>query len=79
MAGRRITVHAAKTHLSRLIHAACNGEEIVISRRDVPVVRLVPVRQRPKQRKFGAMKGRARVTGAFFEPIEAVELTAWER
>ena len=77
MSGKRVTVHVAKTHLSRLIQEACNGEDIVIARRDVPVVRLVPVRQKAKGRKFGAMKGRAKATAAFFEPLSAAELAAW--
>jgi prevent-host-death family protein len=78
MTKKRVTVHVAKTQLSRLIQEACNGDEIVISRRDVPVVRLVPVRRKPKGRKFGAMKGRAKMTAAFFTPLEPEELAAWE-
>jgi prevent-host-death family protein len=78
MTRKRVNVHAAKTQLSRLIEDACNGEEVVICRRNVPVVRLVSVRQKPKRRKFGAMKGRAKVTAAFFEPLAAEELAAWE-
>jgi prevent-host-death family protein len=77
MSGKRVTVHAAKTQLSRLIREACGGKEIVISRRDVPVVRLVPVRVKPKRRKFGAMKGQAKVTAAFFEALDAKELARW--
>ena len=79
MSSKRVTIHAAKTQLSRLIQDACNGEDVVIARRDVPVVRLVPIRQKPKRRKFGAMKGRARVSEAFFEPLPADELAHWER
>jgi prevent-host-death family protein len=78
MPGKRVTVHAAKTQLSRLIQAAENGEDVVIARRDVPVVRLVAIRRRPKRRKFGAMKGRARVGSAFFEPFPDSELARWE-
>lgn len=78
MTRKRVTVHAAKTHLSRLIQDACNGDEIIISRRDVSVVRLVPLRRTPKGRKFGATKGRAKVTAAFFAPLEPEELAAWE-
>jgi prevent-host-death family protein len=72
-----ITVHAAKTGLSRLIARACAGEEIVIARRNVPVVRLVPVNFIPQKRKFGSMKGRARVTKAFFDPLPTTELDEW--
>ena len=34
------TIHQAKTHLSRLIRKALDGEEVIISNRDKPVVRL---------------------------------------
>jgi prevent-host-death family protein len=37
----QVTVHEAKTHLSRLIRRAQAGEEVVIARGDTPVVRLV--------------------------------------
>jgi prevent-host-death family protein len=72
-----ITVHAAKTGLSRLIERACAGEEIIIARRNVPVVRLVPVNCEPQKRKFGSMKGRAKVTKAFFDPLPTNELEIW--
>jgi antitoxin (DNA-binding transcriptional repressor) of toxin-antitoxin stability system len=51
---------------------------VVISRGDVPVVRLVPVARDAPARKFGTMKGRARVTSAFFEPLPEDELAGWE-
>ena len=75
----RTTVHAAKTDLSRLIKRACAGEEVVIARGDTPVVRLVPVAQPVRKRMFGALKGKASTTAAFFEPLPASELDAWER
>ena len=71
------TIHAAKTHLSRLIEKACAGEDIVIARGKQPLVRLVPLVQPPHGRVFGAMRGRATVTDAFFEPLPAEELDAW--
>ena len=72
-----ITVHRAKTTLSRLIECALAGEEIIIARGLVPAVRLVPVAVRAPRRKFGAMRGRARVTAVFFEPLPADELERW--
>ena len=38
-----VTVHYAKTHLSKLIAAAERGEEVVIARGDKPAVRLTPL------------------------------------
>ena len=75
---RRITVHEAKSQLSKLIERACAGEDVVISRGDTPVVRLVPVNAPRPLRKFGAMKGRAKTTKAFFDPLPDEELEAWE-
>ncbi len=71
------TIHAAKTHLSRLIERANRGEEIVIARGSRPVARLVPIDSEDRGRRFGAMRGRAGVTPAFFEPLPAAELDAW--
>ena len=49
-----ITIHKAKTQLSRLIEKACKGEEIVIARGKKPVVRLVAVTQTQVTRKPGS-------------------------
>jgi prevent-host-death family protein len=70
------TVHAAKTQLSRLIERAERGEEVIIARGSEAVVKLVPVGEQVG-RRFGAMRGRARVTPAFFEPLPVDELNAW--
>lgn len=56
----QVTIHEAKTHLSRLIAAVERGEEVVISRRDKPVVELRQVEPSPKQKRsagFGGLKG----------------------
>jgi prevent-host-death family protein len=72
-----ITVHRAKTTLSKLIERACAGEDIVIARGSTPAVRLTPVAKRG--RKFGAMRGRVKVDPTFFEPLPEEELSAWEK
>jgi prevent-host-death family protein len=38
-----VNVHHAKTHLSKLIEQAENGEEVIIARNGKPAVKLVPV------------------------------------
>ena len=42
----QVSVHEAKTHLSRLLHDVELGEEVVIARNGQPVAKLVPVRRR---------------------------------
>ena len=71
------SIHAAKTNLSRLVERACAGEEVVIARGKTPVARLLPIKAAPAGRRFGAMRGRARVTRVFFEPLRPSELKMW--
>jgi prevent-host-death family protein len=78
MRSMKVTIHAAKTTLSKLIERAHSGEEIVIARGDVPVARLVPIVDRPPKREPGTLRGLVKVTGAFFEPLPRKELEAWE-
>jgi prevent-host-death family protein len=72
------TVHDAKTNLSKLIERAELGEEIIIARRDVPAVKLVPVAGGKAKRRFGAYRGQATLTDEFFEPLPEEELAAFE-
>ncbi len=49
----QVSIHEAKTQLSRLIAAVERGEEVVIARRDKPVARLVPIATERPKRKLG--------------------------
>ena len=71
------SIHAAKTQLSRLVARARRGEAVIIARGTKPVAKLVALDETPARRKFGAMRGRARVTAAFFDPLPARERDAW--
>jgi prevent-host-death family protein len=73
-----VTIHAAKTNLSKLLARVEAGEEIVIARGKTPIARLSPVRPPPAQRRFGAMKGIVAVGPEFFEPMTESELEEWE-
>ena len=71
------TIHEAKTQLSQLIARVGRGETIVIARGSRPVAKLVAVDDAKPKRHFGAMRGRARVTRAFFDALPTDELAAW--
>jgi len=75
-----VTIHQAKTQLSKLIAQAEAGEEIVIARGSKPVVTLTPVAEpAPKAPRVpGRLKGQFELTDAFFEPLPEEELAAWE-
>lgn len=73
-----MNVHTAKSQLSKLIEAALRGEEVVIARGNVPVVRLEPVKKK-NDFKFGILKDV--LTGEmpdFLEPMDEEELRLWE-
>lgn len=64
---RQVNIHAAKTHLSRLVDEAAAGEEIVIARNGKPAARLVKLEERPKRRPgYGALRG------------EVINMPTWE-
>lgn len=75
---KTVTIHDAKTNLSKLIQEACEGEEIIISRGDEAVVRLVALTDAKRHRKPGSLKGKFQVGKKFFEPLPEDELKAWE-
>ena len=65
-----VNIHEAKTHLSRLIQEALDGEEIVIARGNEPVVRLVLVESARPQRSLGWAKGQVTMAADFDQPLE---------
>lgn len=66
-----VNLHAAKTHLSRLVDRAAAGEEVVIAKAGTPVVRLVPVRAVRGRTGFGALRGKIRIAKEFDAPLPA--------
>jgi prevent-host-death family protein len=66
---RIVNLHAAKTHLSRLVDEAANGEEIVIAKAGRPIVRLVPAVAKSRRRGFGADRGKISIRRSFDAPL----------
>lgn len=74
MATRQINVHAAKTHLSRLLEEVEAGEEIVLARAGRPVARLVPFHPHRQTRVPGLWRGSVRLAADFDStPAELIE------
>jgi prevent-host-death family protein len=72
-----VSVHEAKTHLSRLLRRVALGEEIVISRGGEPIARLVPATQR-KTRTLGIDRGRFEIPADFDAPLNDEILREFE-
>ncbi len=62
-----VGMHEAKTTLSRLVDAARSGEEVVITRRGEPVVKLEPVNTGPRESMYGSLKGQIKMADDFDE------------
>ncbi len=74
-----VTIHEAKTQLSKLIARAEAGEEIVIARGKQPVVRLAPVEGKKARREPGLLKHLPPIPDSFFfDPLPEEELELWE-
>jgi prevent-host-death family protein len=73
-----VTIHTAKTQLSKLVRRVERGEEVVIARGRTPVARLVPYQAEPPERGFGSMKGKVWLDESFWEPLPEEELKLWE-
>lgn len=67
----KMNVHEAKTHLSKLIEKAKNGEEVVIAKNGVPEARLVPYEQKQKE-WFGMDAGKGWIADDFDELPEDI-------
>jgi len=72
----QVTIHEAKTQLSRLIAAVERGEEVVIARRDKPVARLVAVENERPKRKLGFLAHLPVKLEGFFDPEFEAEIAA---
>ncbi|MCD4722624.1 MAG: type II toxin-antitoxin system Phd/YefM family antitoxin [Desulfobacula sp.] len=53
----QVTIHEAKTNLSRLIQEALAGEEVIIAKNKKPLIRLTVLPEVKLQRKIGSAKG----------------------
>jgi prevent-host-death family protein len=66
---RTVNIHEAKTHLSRLLAAVEDGEEVIIARNGRPVARLVGVATATSARRPGVDRGRIRYADDLDAPL----------
>jgi len=66
----QIELEKAKAQIESLLQAALDGEEIVITQNEQPVVRLVPVSNAKLRRRSGSARGLITMSDDFDEPLE---------
>jgi len=74
-----VNIHEAKTHLSRLLVQAGEGEEIIIAKAGKPIARLVPIKEPVLRRQPGSAKGQVAVVADFDAPLPEPILEEFER
>ncbi|MBD3385392.1 type II toxin-antitoxin system prevent-host-death family antitoxin [candidate division KSB1 bacterium] len=67
---KQVSIHEAKTHLSRLIAKVLEGEEIIIAKGNKPVVKLIEYTVSGQSRKLGSAKGQIQMNPDFDEPLK---------
>ena len=66
----KVSIHEAKTHLSRLIRSALAGEDIIIAKGNKPLIRLMPLSEALPKRRLGGAKDLIKyMSDDFDEPI----------
>lgn len=61
----RVTVHQAKTQLSKILRLVATGEEVVILHRDRPVAKVVPFTNKSLRDLRGDLRGKIRIAPDF--------------
>ena len=66
---KMVNLHAAKTHLSRLVEEAAAGQDVVIAKSGKPMVRLVPATTSARRTGFGTLRGKMQISEDFDSPL----------
>lgn len=67
---RKVDIADAGSQLPELVEAALAGEEVVITRGDKPIVRLLSLPQQLPTRRLGTLAGKIRTANDFDAPLE---------
>jgi antitoxin (DNA-binding transcriptional repressor) of toxin-antitoxin stability system len=65
-----IDIDQVKSQLESLFQAALNGDEVIISQNNQPVLKLVRIAQPKKRRQSGSAKGLIWMSPDFDQPLE---------
>jgi prevent-host-death family protein len=75
---KTVNIHAAKTHLSKLLELVEAGDEVIIARAGRPIARLLPFAA-PGKVPLGLDVGRGAIAADFDAPLPDEVLADFER
>jgi len=74
-----IDITHAQTQLPQLMQIALQGEEIIITRNNQPILKLSQISSTSKRRQRGSAKGQIKIVPDFDAPLEDFqEYMAWK-
>jgi prevent-host-death family protein len=67
---QQIDIVDAKAQIESLLQSALQGEEVIITQNNQPILKLIQFLQPPKRRQRGSAKGQIWMAPDFDEPLE---------
>ena len=67
---QQVDITEAKIKIESLLQSALEGEEIVITQNERPILKLIQLAQPAKRRQRGSAKGQIWMSPDFDEPLE---------
>lgn len=67
---QQVDISVAQAQISQILQSALRGEEIIITRDNHPILKLIQVSSQPKRRQRGSAKGQIWMAADFDEPLE---------
>lgn len=68
----QVNIHDAKTNLSKLLKLVSKGEEVIISKGNIPLAKLIPFHP-PYERKLGSAMNGILIQPDFDDPLNEFE------
>lgn len=65
----QVDINDAKIHLCELINRVLKREEVIITRDNKPLIRLVPYTEEKTKRRGGQLKGLIKISDDFDAPL----------
>lgn len=76
---QQLNIYDVKTHLSKLVEQAHNGETIIIAKSGKPWAKITPFDAPKKRFKFGTMEGKIKVSDDFNDSLPNETLDLFEK
>ncbi|WP_416666668.1 type II toxin-antitoxin system Phd/YefM family antitoxin [Egbenema bharatensis] len=67
---QQVDITEAQTRINQLLQSALQGEEVIITRNNQPILKLIQILPITKRRQRGSAKGQIWMAPDFDEPIE---------